>query len=115
MARKSDETPVEPLESKSNAPIADEGAEARIKEAEDRAIKAEADATAAKQELADAKVAATVMEPDRHQNETCWNCKAQDRKTKNRLNDEGVCDTCGFNKNTLYNSTLEAEKAGQRG
>lgn len=46
--------------------------------------------------------------------ERCWNCYAQDRKTKNRLDENGVCDACGFQKGLLYNGTIEADKAAQR-
>ena len=46
--------------------------------------------------------------------ELCWNCKAQDPKTKNRLDDNGVCEVCGFEKDKLYNGNIEADKTAQR-
>lgn len=46
--------------------------------------------------------------------ERCWNCYAQDKKTRNRLNEDGVCDVCGFEKDLLYNGNIEADKAAQR-
>lgn len=42
----------------------------------------------------------------------CWNCKNQG--TTSRLNADGVCDTCGFNVNTVYNGDIEAARAAQR-
>lgn len=47
-------------------------------------------------------------------NEICWNCQAQDPKTKNKLDENGVCETCGFEKDKLYNGTIEADKTAQR-
>lgn len=46
--------------------------------------------------------------------ERCWNCYAQDRKSRNRLDENGVCEVCGFQKGDLYNGTIEADKAAQR-
>lgn len=46
--------------------------------------------------------------------EICWNCQAQDSKTKNRLDEDGTCPVCGFEKDKLYNGTIEADKAAQR-
>lgn len=46
--------------------------------------------------------------------ERCWNCYAQDRKTKNLLDENGECAACGFVKDLLYNGTIEADKAAQR-
>lgn len=46
--------------------------------------------------------------------EVCWNCKAQDSKTKNRLDEGGVCEVCGFEKDKLYNGNIEADKTAQR-
>lgn len=50
----------------------------------------------------------------KNKGEICWNCKNQDSETDNRLNDDNVCDVCGFEKDTLYNGNLEADKAAQR-
>lgn len=52
--------------------------------------------------------------PAENKGETCWNCKNQDKRTKNRLNADEVCETCGFDKKTLYNGELEADKAAQK-
>lgn len=46
--------------------------------------------------------------------ERCWNCYAQDRKTKNRLDANGECSECGFQKELIYNTELEAQKAKAR-
>lgn len=46
--------------------------------------------------------------------EQCWNCKANDRRTPNRLDENGVCAKCGFEKGQLYNGNIEADKAAQR-
>lgn len=46
--------------------------------------------------------------------EQCWNCKANDRRTPNRLDKNGHCGVCGFNKGELYNGNIEADKAAQR-
>lgn len=34
----------------------------------------------------------------------CWNCR-------NDLNQQGICEKCGFDKSKLYNLSLEEEKA----
>lgn len=44
--------------------------------------------------------------------ELCWNCKNHDKK--NHLDIDGLCEVCGFDKNTLYNGTIEADKIAQR-
>lgn len=44
--------------------------------------------------------------------EACWNCKNQGQD--NRLDKDGVCETCGFEKDKLYNGNIEADKAAQR-
>lgn len=44
--------------------------------------------------------------------ELCWNCT--NHGEKNRLSLDGTCEVCGFDKNTLYNGNLEADKAAQR-
>lgn len=48
----------------------------------------------------------------------CWNCKNQGTKTKTgrtpRLNQDGVCDVCGFDVKSVYNGDIEADKAAQR-
>lgn len=44
--------------------------------------------------------------------ELCWNCKNHDKK--NRLDVDGVCDVCGFEKDKLYNGNIEADKTAQR-
>lgn len=46
--------------------------------------------------------------------EQCWNCKANDRRTQNRLDENGVCAECGFQKGLLYNGDIEADKAARR-
>lgn len=46
--------------------------------------------------------------------ERCWNCYAQNRRTRNTLDKEGVCADCGFEKGLLYNGNIEAEKAKER-
>lgn len=53
----------------------------------------------------------SVDEAPQKKGEKCWNCANHDKK--NYLVD-GVCDTCGFDKNSLYNGNLEADKAAQR-
>lgn len=52
--------------------------------------------------------------PSPNKGEICWNCKNQDPQTKNRLDEDGVCDACGFEKDKLYNGNIEADKAAQR-
>lgn len=49
-----------------------------------------------------------------HKHERCWNCYAQDKKTRNMLDEDGVCAVCGFEKGELYNGNIEADKATQR-
>lgn len=44
--------------------------------------------------------------------EVCWNC--QNQGEDNRLNGDGKCAVCGFDKSTLYNGNIEADKAAQR-
>lgn len=44
--------------------------------------------------------------------EVCWNCKNQGED--NRLDKDGVCPVCGFDKDKLYNGNIEADKAAQR-
>lgn len=56
----------------------------------------------------------SVPDAPKNKGELCWNCKNHDSKTKNRLNEDDVCDVCGFNKSTLYNGNIEADKAAQR-
>jgi hypothetical protein len=69
--------------------------------------------------MADDKVApvqSVDKAPVKAKGEICWNCKSQDRKTGNRLDESGVCSVCGFNKNSedFYNGNVEADKAAQR-
>lgn len=49
-----------------------------------------------------------------HDHERCWNCYAQDKKTRNFLDKDGNCPVCGFKKDDLYNGNIEADKAAQR-
>lgn len=49
-----------------------------------------------------------------HDHERCWNCYAQDKKTRNFLDEDGICAECGFEKDLLYNGNIEADKAAQR-
>lgn len=51
-------------------------------------------------------------EPPKKTGEACWNCK--NHGEDNRLDKNGVCDVCGFDKGTLYNGNIEADKAAQR-
>lgn len=44
----------------------------------------------------------------------CWNCKNHGVKPTPRLNDEGVCDNCGFDVKTVYNGQIEADRAAQK-
>lgn len=44
----------------------------------------------------------------------CWNCKNHGVKPTPRLNNDGVCENCGFDVKTVYNGDLEAAKAKQR-
>jgi hypothetical protein len=53
-------------------------------------------------------------QPTKVQGELCWNCKNQDPETTNTLDKNGNCAVCGFEKNLLYNGTIEADKAAQR-
>lgn len=46
--------------------------------------------------------------------ERCWNCYAQDKKTRNFIDENGSCSVCGFEKSELYNGNIEADKAAQR-
>ena len=48
---------------------------------------------------------------DKPTSEECWNCK-NNVKVSHLKN--GVCDECGFDKGTLYNLDLEAEKSAER-
>lgn len=44
--------------------------------------------------------------------EVCWNCRNHDPKTSNRLDAQGNCKVCGFEKDKLYNGNIEAAKQG---
>lgn len=50
--------------------------------------------------------------PPKKTGEVCWNCKNQGED--NRLDEDGQCAVCGFDKSTLYNGNIEADKAAQR-
>lgn len=125
---RSNNSPVQPLGSGDNVPDAVKDAEA-LKVAMDRAQAAEkalADRDAADQARKAAEEDAAVekakaaeelasAEASRKSiNEICWNCQNHDPKTKNRLDDDGTCDVCGFEKDKLYNGNIEADKAAQR-
>jgi hypothetical protein len=58
----------------------------------------------------------TVEQKAPFKGEQCWNCKNQNRRTGNRLDEAGNCAECGFSKNSdsMYNGNLEADKAAQR-
>lgn len=42
----------------------------------------------------------------------CWNCA--NHGTTTELGDDGACDVCGFEKEKLYNGTIEQQKAHER-
>lgn len=53
----------------------------------------------------------SVDETPKKTGDKCWNCANHDKKS---YLVDGVCDTCGFDKNLIYNGNLEADKAAQK-